>query len=290
MLKKYIREEVIKDSLFDVEAEMLSLKESIILQMISEGVDDPGILKCVFMAGGPGSGKSFTAMEIFGIDKKLQSSFSATGLKTVNSDKAFETLLKKNGIDPKDLAKIEKEDAELWNKITGSGSNAGFGKIKVARSSLVPKMSLRDRAKQLTQKQKAFYEAGRLGMIIDGTGHRYNKIAKLKKHAESLGYDCYMVFVNTSLKVAQERNKQRERVLPDDLLAQSWQDVQDNLGKFQNLFGGNFRIVDNTVYKPIAKQVQKAVNSFIKKRVYNPIGKKWIETARALKRNKLINK
>ena len=72
-------------------------------------------------------------------------------------------------------------------------------------------------------------------MIIDGTGHRYDKIAKLKKHAESLGYDCYMVFVNTSLKVAQERNQQRDRVLPDDLLAKSWQDVQDNLGKFQNL-------------------------------------------------------
>jgi len=290
MLKKYIREEVIKDSLFDVEAEMLSLKESIILQMISEGVDDPGILKCVFMAGGPGSGKSFTAMEIFGIDKKLQSSFSVTGLKTVNSDKAFETLLKKNGIDPKDLAKIEKEDAELWNKITGSGSNAGFGKIKVARSSLVPKISLRDRAKQLTQKQKAFYEAGRLGMIIDGTGHRYNKIAKLKKHAESLGYDCYMVFVNTSLKVAQERNKQRERVLPDDLLVQSWQDVQDNLGKFQNLFGGNFRIVDNTVYKPISGKVQKAVNKFVRKPIYNRIGRKWIENAKALKKAGFIKK
>ena len=290
MLKKYIREEVIKDSLFEIEAEMLSLKESIILQMISEGVDDPGILKCVFMAGGPGSGKSFTAMEIFGIDKKLQSSFSATGLKTVNSDKAFETLLKKNGIDPKDLAKIEKEDAELWNKITGSGSNAGFGKIKVARSSLVPKISLRDRAKQLTQKQKAFYEAGRLGMIIDGTGHRYNKIAKLKKHAESLGYDCYMVFVNTSLKVAQERNKQRERVLPDDLLAQSWQDVQDNLGKFQNLFGGNFRIVDNTVYKPISGKVQKAVNKFVRKPIYNRIGRKWIENAKALKKAGFIKK
>ena len=64
MLKKYIREEVIKDSLFDVETEMLSLKESIILQMISEGVDDPGILKCVFMAGGPGSGKSFIASKV----------------------------------------------------------------------------------------------------------------------------------------------------------------------------------------------------------------------------------
>ena len=64
MLKKYIREEVIKDSLFSVESEMMSIKESILAQMIIEGVDDPGILKCVFMAGGPGSGKSFTAMEL----------------------------------------------------------------------------------------------------------------------------------------------------------------------------------------------------------------------------------
>ena len=290
MLKKYIKEEVIKSSLLDIEQSMISIKESVILQMISEGVDDPGILKCVFMAGGAGSGKSFTAMEIFGIDKKLKSSFSATGLKNVNSDSAFETLLKKNGIDPKDLARIEKEDAELWNKITGSGSKAGFGKIKVARSSLVPKISLRDRAKQLTQKQKAFYEAGRLGMIIDGTGHRYEKIAKLKKHAESLGYDCYMVFVNTSLKVAQERNKNRERVLPDDLLSKSWQDVQNNLGKFQNLFGSHFRIVDNTVYKPITREVQKAVNKFVRKPIYNRIGRKWIENAKALKKAGYIRK
>ena len=272
MLKKYIKEEVIKDSLFDVEAEMLSLKESIILQMISEGVDDPGILKCVFMAGGPGSGKSFTAMEIFGIDKKLKSSFSASGLKNVNSDSAFEAGLKKHGINPKDLADIEKNNPELWDKITKKPDG------------------IRDRAKQLTQKQKAFYEAGRLGMIIDGTGHRYDKIAKLKKHAESLGYDCYMVFVNTSLKVAKERNKNRERVLPDDLLAKSWQDVQDNLGKFQNLFGRNFRIVDNTVYKPIAGTVQKAVNKFIRKPVYNKIGQKWVKNARALKKAGYIRK
>ena len=99
-----------------------------------------------------------------------------------------------------------------------------------------------------------------------------------------------MVFVNTSLEVAQERNQNRERVLPDDLLEKSWKDVQNNLGKFQNLFGGNFRIVDNTVYKPIAKQVQKAVNTFLRKKVYNKIGVKWIETARALKKNNLIKK
>ncbi len=271
-LKQLITEAVVVDTMFDVEDELMHLKETILEQMIIEGVDDPGILKCVFMAGGPGSGKSFTAMEIFGINKKLQSSFSSFGLKSVNSDSAFEAGLKKHGINPKDLARIEKEDAELWDLITKTPGG------------------IRDRAKQLTQKQKAFYEAGRLGMIIDGTGHKYGKIDKLKKHAESLGYDCYMVFVNTSLKVAQERNKQRERILPDDLLAKSWQDVQNNLGKFQNLFGSHFRIVDNTVYKPISKEVQKAVNKFVRKPIYNRIGRKWVENAKALKKAGYIRK
>ena len=271
-LKSLISEAIVVDSMFDIENELLTIKETILEQMIIEGVDDPGILKCVFMAGGPGSGKSFTAMEIFGIDKRLKQSFSASGLKSVNSDSAFEAGLKKNGIDPKDLARIEREEPELWDKITKTPDG------------------IRDRAKQLTAKQKKFYEAGRLGMIIDGTGHVYSKIQKNKKYAESLGYDTYMVFVNTSLEVAKERNRNRDRVLSDELLEKSWQDVQNNLGKFQNLFGGNFRIVDNTVYKPIAKEVQKAVNRFVRKPLYNKIGVKWIETARALKKSKLISK
>ncbi len=288
-LKSLITETVVIDSMYDIESELLKLKESLLEQMITEGVDDPGILKCVFMAGGPGSGKSFTAMEIFGIDKRLKSSFSSTGLKSVNSDAAFEKGLKDNGIDPRKLADIEKNDAELWYKIAGgSSSTSDTSDISRDGRRSIKSKSIRAKAKELTAKQKKFYEAGRLGMIIDGTGHVYSKIQKNKKYAESLGYDTYMVFVNTSLEVAKERNQNRDRVLSDDLLEKSWKDVQNNLGKFQNLFGGNFRIVDNTVYKPIAKQVQKAVNAFVRKKVYNPIGKKWIQTARALKNKKFI--
>ena len=278
-IKSLLTETIVLDSMYDVEEQLLNIKETILEQMIIEGVDDPGILKCVFMAGGPGSGKSFTAMEIFGIDKKLKSSFSSTGLKSVNSDSAFEQGLKKNGIDPKDLARIEREEPELWDKITATPGG------------------IRDKAKQLTAKQKQFYEAGRLGMIIDGTGHVYSKIAKNKKYAESLGYDTYMVFVNTSLEVAQERNKQRDRILPDDLLEKSWKDVKNNLGKFQSLFAGNFRIVDNTSYAKrdlktgyLWPSIQKAINGFIRKPIYNRIGQKWIQTARALKNNNLIKK
>jgi len=279
----------IASDMLAIESEMMSIKESILEQLMIEGVDDPGILKCIFMAGGPGSGKSYIAKELFGVGKDTISSVSSGGLKLVNSDPAFEQQLKKNGINPKDLGKIEKEQPDLWDKITKEPGG------------------IRDRAKKLTSTQQAFYEAGRLGMIIDGTGDEVSKIKKKKDHAESLGYDCYMVFVNTSLEVALKRNAERDRTLSDDLVKQIWKDCQNNLGAFQGLFGGNFIIVDNTSYnkniytytnkktgkvttsdKPIAVNIQKAIDTFLRKPVYNLIGKQWINTAKILKKSNFI--
>jgi predicted kinase len=264
-IKSLITESIVIDSMFDMEAEMLSIKETILEQLILEGVYDPGILKCVFLAGGPGSGKSFTAKEIFGVGKSATASFASSGLKLVNSDSSFEALLKKNGIDPKDLAKIEAEDPTLWDRITKEPDG------------------IRGQAKNITKKQQTFYEAGRLGMIIDGTGDEVLKIKKKKAHAEDLGYDTFMIFVNTSLEVALKRNAERDRTLPENLVTQIWKDCQNNLGKFQSMFSGNFIIVDNTIYGPIHSNIQKAVNQFINKPIYNPIGKKWMSNALALK-------
>ena len=182
-MSKHLLNEAV-DELSTLSIYLQRTKQKLQEQMIAEGVDDPGILKCIFMAGGPGSGKSFTSEEIFGIDRRFKASFAQSGLKVINSDTAFEAQLKKNGINPKDLGRIEKEEPELWKKITE-----------------VPN-GIRDRANQITKAQRDFYEAGRLGLIIDGTGDDFAKIKKQKQHAESLGYDCMMVFVNTSLEVA----------------------------------------------------------------------------------------
>jgi thymidylate kinase len=114
------------------------------------------------------------------------------------------------------------------------------------------------------------------------------KIKKKVEHAESLGYDCYMVFVNTSLEVAKARNANRDRTLSDELVTQIWKSCQENLGKFQTMFSGDFVIVDNTEYKPVSNSVQKQVDAFLRKPLYNQIGKKWIQTARMLKNANLI--
>jgi chloramphenicol 3-O-phosphotransferase len=250
---------------------MIKLKDLLNPSILNEGVDDPGILKCVFLAGGPGSGKSRIAGDLFGISKGL--TVAASGLKSVNSDVAFEAQLKKSGINPKDLGKIEKENPELWKAITEDPNGE------------------RAKGKKTTDTMRAFYEEGRLGMIIDGTGDDIGKIKAKKQHAESLGYDTYMVFVNTSLEVAQARNKKRDRTLGEDIVNEIWKACQHNLGAFQSVFGGNFRIVDNTPDGDnLTDDIKKAVDGFIRERLYNPIGKQWVTTAKALKNANLIKK
>jgi predicted kinase len=251
-----------------IQKDLKEVQTKLFVDLITEGVDDPGILKCIFLAGGPGSGKSFTAKEIFGVGKSDIASVSAGGLKVISSDMAFEQALKKNGINPKDLANIEKNDPNFWAYIAGDTGD-----------------SIRNKAKEITQKQQAFYEAGRLGMIIDGTGDEILKIRNKMDKAEKLGYDCYMVFVNTSLEVAIKRNAERSRSLPESLVREIWSKCQENMGKFQGMFGNNFIIVDNTEYHPISKSVQKQVDAFLRKPIQNPIGKKWIMGARELKKH-----
>jgi len=251
-----------------IQKELKEVQTKLFVELITEGVDDPGILKCIFLAGGPGSGKSFTAKEIFGVGKSDIASVSAGGLKVLSSDVAFEQALKKNGIDPKDLANIKDSDPNFWAYIAGEEGD-----------------SIRNKAKSVTQKQQAFYEAGRLGMIIDGTGDEVLKIRNKMEKAEKLGYDCYMVFVNTSLEVAQKRNAERSRTLSPELVDTIWKKCQENMGHFQGMFGNNFIIVDNTEYHPISKSVQKQVDAFLRKPIQNPIGKKWIMGARELKKH-----
>ena len=240
---------------------MIKLIDILREDIISDGVNDPGILKAVFLAGGPGSGKSFVASDVFGIGDLGK--ISPKGLKSVNSDTAFEIFLKKMDVDPKDLARIKDEDPELFNKLTGEMG------------------SVRNKAKDVTQKQQSLYKSGRLGLIIDGTGDEVMSIRKKKEDLEELGYDCYMVFVNTSLDVARQRNSKRDRRLPDEFVKIVWKKCQENLGHFQSIFGNNFAIVDNTEAKPVPENVKKRVDQFLSEPVKNPIGKQWIRDERA---------
>ena len=198
------------------------------MQNISEGLYDPGIFKAFFLAGGPGSGKSFVTA----------SAFSGTGLKLVNSDTKFERDLKKAGLSMK-----MPDDEEYFRNL------------------------IRGHAKRFAVTQ------------LD----QYNML-------KQLGYDCYMVFVNTTLEVALARNARRERTIPEYITKSSWQGVQANMGRFQKIFGqSNFLVVDNNksdleLTTLIMNRVRKEVNKYMRAPISSYIAKRWMAGERKAKR------
>jgi len=187
----------------------------------------------------------------FGMPEKMPF-VSAKGLKSVNSDKYFETYLKMSGLS-QDIASLKPAEFEKA-------------------------MQLRKKSKSVRDAALKNYINGRLGLLIDGTGKNYGSISSQKKRLQNVGYDCFMIFVNTDLDVALERNYDRERKLPSELVKSSWQAVQNNMGKFQGLFGAsNMLIVDNSEYKEFSNIVKKGANEFTNRKIQNPIAKAWIK-------------
>jgi len=206
---------------------------------LQEGVYDPNIFKAIFLAGGPGSGKSYVVKRTTG----------GLGMKIVNSDDIYEKMLNDAGLEttPEDIYSDEGQE-------------------------------IRVKAKATTKRMQDNFLAGRLGVIIDGTGKDYEKIAAQARALQQLGYETHMIFVNTSLDTAQERNRQRKRTLPEDEVEMMWKQVQSNIGKFQQFFGNkNFIVVDNNdAGEDVFKKVWKRVSGLVKKKVNNHIANQWI--------------
>tara|TARA_B100000941_G_C28453330_1_gene526377 strand:- start:573 stop:1247 length:675 start_codon:yes stop_codon:yes gene_type:complete len=192
--------------------------------LIQEGVYDPGIFKAIFLMGGPGSGKS-TVVDGLGL--------KALGLKLVNTDKSFETGLKKAG----QTLDLKLVPAEVRDPI-------------------------RKKAKRQTTRMMDRYIDGRLGLIFDTTSANSSKIKAYKNMLDRLGYESKMVYVSTSLDNALKRNQMRPRKLPDEIVNKDWQNSQKNIALMKKLFGKDFVQVTND---DDLQSLQKKTNSLFGK-------------------------
>jgi len=217
---------------------------------MTEGVDDPAIFKAVFLAGGPGSGKSF----IVG-----KTGLPALGLKVINSDDAYEAAMKKAG--------MEMSSDNIFS---------------------VKGQEIRGRAKALTGKKQSRYLKGRLGVVVDGTGKDFEKVKKQAQAMKALGYDIAMIFVNTDLDTAIARDEARDRTIGEVEVTNYWKTVQRNIGAFQTFFGKpNMLIVDNSDGKDYQKETLRAykdVKKFLDKSPENAKAKNWIKKERENKK------
>ena len=231
-------------------------------QELLEGVYDPGIFKAFFLAGGAGSGKSYSAEKATGsaagkfqwddsMSKLKPGKVGPYGLKVVNSDEQLEYGLMK--------AKM-------------SSNMKAYTSGEVERKELI-----RTKAKKVTLKREQLWVNGRLGLIIDGTAKDLTKLGIKKKALEDVGYDTYMIFVNTSLDVAIQQNNSRSRKLPDQIIRDTWNEVQGIKDQLANLFPGGFvEIVNNRAGEDVFRKAFVQVGKLIKKPPTKPAAKMWI--------------
>ena len=140
--------------------------------------------------------------QLFGIPEKIN--VSKFGLKMVNQDTELEMFLNKyfGTVDIDDMPD------ELFRQLTDKDYDDYSG--------------MRGRTKELSRTRLENYLKGRLGVIIDGTGHKFKSVKDDRKMLMEYGYDTYMVFVNTSLEVYYRETKKMARTLPRNIVEQSW--------------------------------------------------------------------
>ena len=213
-------------------------------ESLEEGVDDPHVLKAVFLAGGGGSGKSFIGGKTFG----------DTGLRVVNTDPYFEHLMRKAGLDLKKDVGSDKAQA------------------------------LRPRAKALAGSKEKQLAAGRVGLIIDGTGDNPEKIRKKKAELEALGYDTSMMFVEVPIEVALDRNAKRARVVPEAVLRAAHNESQAAKELYRKMFGERYVAVENAkaltpeeIARDLTPKLARIAMKLVDGPVKNPVGRKWIK-------------
>jgi len=196
---------------------------------ITEGPHDPYTYKAIFFAGSPGAGKTYVARKLAGLFQ---------GLKQVNMDIIFKHLMTKKNLSWKMPPEEEPEREKQ-----------------------------RQRSKELVAKQQQSFADSGLGLLIDSTGRILGTVRRIKDELEDKGYETTMIFVNTDLETALRRNKERERTLPDKLIHQNHDVIEQRLGEFQRMFN-DVHIIDNsasaqdTMPKQIA-QVEKDIRKFL---------------------------
>ena len=231
-------------------------------ETITEGVYDPGIFKAFFLAGGSGSGKSYSAEKTTG---------SAAG--------EFEWLEAGNKIKPGKTGpfglKIVNSDEQLEFALMKAEMSADF--TKYTDDETTKKEIIRKKAKAVTKKREALWIAGRLGLILDGTGKNPTKLTLQKSKLEDIGYDAYMIFVNTSLDIALERNHRRKRRLHDDVVRSIWGEVQQVKNQLANIFSSGFiEIVNNRASEDVFRKTFVEVQKLIKRSPTNAKARAWI--------------
>lgn len=219
--------------------------------LLSEGIEDKGILKAMFLAGTPGAGKSYTFRKI--TDGSIHP-------RVVNTDRFFEYYGKKS----KTKLDTDENADTVWK-------------------------SYEDKIYLLNKESLKNYVNSMLPLIVDGTSVSPNNLLLRVGILESFGYDTTMVYIETDLKTALKRNSERARRVPEDFIIKSHELITKSEDFYKNKFQKFFKIKngDGEMTDDDITEAYRKVGNFYTSPVSNPIGQEIIEKLKSEKQKYL---
>ena len=170
----------------------------------------------VVIAGGPGAGKSFITKNLINLDN-----------------------VKEFNVDQVRLMTAKKLWGDKWQEMISTPE--GYQKI------LDMTYTTSDPRNLTVKYLKNFLGGDReetVNVVYDAGGGQEQVMKDVHKIAKDSGMVTNLVYVRTPLELAQIRNDDRPRSLPDDMVAQYHQKVRDNMRNMIPIFD-NVWIVDN---------------------------------------------
>ena len=170
----------------------------------------------VVIAGGPGAGKSFITKNLINLDNVKN--FNVDQVRVMTAKKLWGDEWEENISTPEGYQKIL--------DMTFTTSDPRNKTVKFLKNFLD-------------------YERNQpVNVVYDAGGGQEQVMKDVHKLAKESGFNTTLVYVRTPLELAQIRNDERPRSLPDDMVAQYHQKVKDNMRNMIPVFD-NVWTVDN---------------------------------------------
>lgn len=168
--------------------------------------------------------------------------------------------IKAGNVDPRIV------NTDTWIEFFGQGGNIDWAKYG-------------DKTKHLTKSQLVNYINGLLPLFIDGTSSSSAALFRRKGILKSLGYDTAMVWIDTPLEEAIERNKKRKRHVDEDFIKKTYKKAislkpyyASEFKVFTEILNGEGELIDKVIV-----DAYKKMESWFNSPIQNPIGQEFKE-------------
>ena len=183
--------------------------------------------RCIVTAGAPGSGKTTVIQQIV----------ANLDFRNVDADNILSYLMKRDNMST-NMSKLSWDQKQQIDKY-------------------------RDDLRRQTMKARDLSAKHGKGIIIHTTGANYEwLIGQVNTLINDFGYDVKMLYVDATLEQALERNRGRERRIPDRVVARSYEAVEKNKDKYRAFFGSNFHYISNSFNKAEVRRIERELQEW----------------------------